>query len=70
MTRAVRTPSRIDEDMQLTGFDMLLPPPPPPIYLCVCDNPKFVSETLLSYEAGYRKLVTPQVIYLGYCRVS
>jgi iron complex outermembrane recepter protein len=60
VTRAVRTPSRIDEDMQLTGFDSASPPPPP-IYLCICDNRKFVSETLLSYEAGYRKLVTPQL---------
>jgi iron complex outermembrane receptor protein len=53
VTRAVRTPSRIDEDLQLTGFVST----PPPIYLCVCDNAKFVSETLLGYEAGYRKLV-------------
>ena len=60
VTRAVRTPSRIDEDMQLTGFDSASPPPPP-IYVCVCDNRKFLSETLLSYEAGYRKLVTPQL---------
>jgi len=53
-TRAVRTPSRIDEDLQLTGFVST----PPPIYVCVCDNAKFVSETLLGYEAGYRKLVS------------
>ena len=59
VTRTVRTPSRIDEDLQLTGFDSASPPPPA-IYICVCDNRKFVSETLLSYEAGYRKLVTPQ----------
>ncbi|PYX44617.1 MAG: hypothetical protein DMG79_20570 [Acidobacteria bacterium] len=59
ITRAVRTPARIDEDLQLTGFDAASPPPPP-IYFCICDNRKFVSETLLSYEAGYRKLVTPQ----------
>lgn len=56
VTRAVRTPSRIDEDLQLTGFVST----PPPIYLCVCDNAKFVSETLLSYEAGYRKLLGPR----------
>ena len=54
VTRAVRTPSRIDEDLQLTGFVST----PPPIYVCVCDNAKFVSETLLGYEAGYRKLVS------------
>lgn len=56
VTRAVRTPSRVDEDLQLTGFVST----PPPVYVCVCDNGKFVSETLLGYEAGYRKLVTPR----------
>jgi iron complex outermembrane receptor protein len=53
VTRAVRTPSRIDENLQLTGFVST----PPPVYVCVCDNGKFVSETLLGYEAGYRRLV-------------
>ena len=54
VTRAVRTPSRIDEDMQLSGLAL----PNPPVFFCICDNGKFVSETLLGYEAGYRKLVT------------
>ena len=54
VSRAVRTPSRIDEDLQLTG----VVPTNPPIFVCICDNRKFVSETLLGYEAGYRKLVT------------
>ena len=54
VTRAVRTPSRIDEDMQLSGLVL----PNPPVFFCICDNGKFVSETLLGYEAGYRKLVT------------
>lgn len=53
VTRAIRTPSRIDEDLQLTGFVST----PPPIYVCICDNAKFVSETLLGYEAGYRRLL-------------
>jgi len=57
VTRAVRTPSRIDEDLQLTGFVSS----PPPVYVCVCDNAKFVSETLLGYEAGYRKLVNSRL---------
>lgn len=56
VTRAVRTPSRIDEDIQLVGFVSS----PPPVYLCVCDNGKFQSETLLGYEAGYRRLVNSQ----------
>jgi iron complex outermembrane recepter protein len=57
VTRAVRTPSRIDEDLQLTGFVST----PPPIYLCICDNGRFVSETLLGYEAGYRRLVNSKL---------
>jgi iron complex outermembrane recepter protein len=53
VTRAVRSPSRIDEDLQLTGFVST----PPPIYVCICDDKKFLPETLLGYEAGYRRLV-------------
>src|SRR5262249_16683142 len=30
------------------------------IFLCICDNRKFLSEVLLGYEAGYRKLLTPR----------
>lgn len=55
VTRAVRTPSRIDEDLQLTQVD---PTVPIPIFVCVCDNGKFQSETLLGYETGYRRLIT------------
>ena len=54
VSRAVRTPSRIDEDLHLTGLVI----PTPAIFLCICDNRKFLSETLLGYEAGYRQLVT------------
>ncbi len=54
LSRAVRTPSRIDEDLQLTGLVI----PTPAVFICICDNRKFLSETLLGYEAGYRKLVT------------
>lgn len=54
VTRAVRTPSRIDEDLQLTGLAQANPP----VFACICDNRQVVSETLLGYEAGYRKLVT------------
>src|ERR1700730_5355777 len=54
VTRAVRTPSRIDEDLQLTGLVQATPP----VFACICDNRKSVSETLLGYEAGYRKLIT------------
>jgi iron complex outermembrane receptor protein len=55
VSRAVRTPSRIDEDLRET---QLLNPAAPAIFVCVCGNRKFLSETLLGYETGYRKLVT------------
>jgi iron complex outermembrane receptor protein len=56
ITRAVRTPSRLDEDIQLTDFATVTPLP---IYLQVNGNRKFRSEELLGYEAGYRALITP-----------
>jgi len=57
VTRAVRTPSRIDEDLQLSGLGQANPPE----FFCICDNRQFVSETLVGYEAGYRKLVSSRV---------
>ena len=56
VTRAVRTPSRLDTDVELTDFATVTPLP---IYLRVSGNPRFESEQLLAYEAGYRRLVTP-----------
>jgi iron complex outermembrane recepter protein len=53
VTRAVRTPSRIDDDIDLTDFATSVPLP---IYLRVEGNPQFHSEKLLAYEAGYRAL--------------
>jgi iron complex outermembrane recepter protein len=55
VTRAVRSPARLDVDLQLTG---LLTTNPLPIFITAAGNPKFVSETLLGYELGYRRLVT------------
>ena len=52
-TRAVRTPSRLDEDVQLTDFATTVPLP---IYLRVDGSPQFHSEKLQGYEAGYRAL--------------
>jgi iron complex outermembrane receptor protein len=56
VTRAVRTPSRLDTDVELTDFATVTPLP---IYLRVNGNPHFQSEELVAYETGYRKLVTP-----------
>ncbi len=62
-TRALRTPSRIDDDLQLTGYveniDSL------PVFLRLSGDPKFKPEVLLGYEAGYRTLITPK-LYLDF----
>lgn len=54
-TRAVRTPSRVDEDLQFTA--LLLPSLP--AFLRLTGNPEFQSEKLHGYEVGYRRLVHP-----------
>lgn len=56
VTRAVRTPSRLDQDLGLVGF--VSAGPPLPIFLEIEGNPNFRSEKLLGYEAGYRSLIT------------
>jgi iron complex outermembrane receptor protein len=53
VTRAVRTPSRIEEEDLLTG----LLTKNPPVFLRLIGDGKFISETLLGYEFGYRSLV-------------
>jgi iron complex outermembrane receptor protein len=55
VTRAVRTPSRLDQDVQ---FAILVQAtPPPPIYFEILGNPKLKAERLIAYEAGYRTQV-------------
>ncbi|MGH9397674.1 MAG: TonB-dependent receptor plug domain-containing protein [Terriglobia bacterium] len=58
VSRAVRTPSRLDEDLQLTG---LLTTKPLPIYVRIAGNGRFFSERLIGYEAGYRSLIRPRL---------
>jgi iron complex outermembrane receptor protein len=53
VTRAVRTPSRVEEDLQLTA---LLSPNPLTFFRITGDR-KFSSEHLVGYEAGYRTLL-------------
>ena len=57
VTRAVRTPSRLDQDLQLTDFLVT----PPPTYLRVVGSKDFKSEQLLGIEFGYRTLVAKKV---------
>jgi iron complex outermembrane recepter protein len=55
VTRAVRTPSRLDDDVQLTDFAAVTPLP---VYLRVDGNRQFRSEELIGYETGFRTLAT------------
>jgi iron complex outermembrane receptor protein len=56
VTRAVRTPSRLESDLQYT----VLLAVKPPTFLRIVGNPDFLSERLIGYEAGYRSAPTPQ----------
>ncbi len=56
VTRAVRTPSRVEEDLQLTA----LMTPNPLTFFRVIGDRGFSTEHLLGYEVGYRSLITPK----------
>lgn len=57
VTRAVRTPGRLDQDLQLTGYAPFEIVPGLPFFVHIEGNPKFKSEVLIGYEAGYRQLL-------------
>src|SRR6185312_11879326 len=50
VSRAVRTPSRIDRDLQIRAAL----PGPPGSNIYVAGDPEFRSEELIAYELGYR----------------
>jgi iron complex outermembrane recepter protein len=54
-TRAVRTPSRLDQDVEF--FILAQAAPPPPVYFEILGNAKLQAEDMLGYEAGYRTQV-------------
>ncbi len=56
VTRAVRTPSRVEEDLQLTA----LMTPNPLTFFRVIGDRGFSTEHLLGYEVGYRSLIKPK----------
>lgn len=56
ITRAVRTPSRIETDLRLTFFAL----PSPPVYAQLAGSQAFEAEGLVGVEAGYRQLVSPE----------
>jgi iron complex outermembrane receptor protein len=59
LSRAVRTPSRGEDDVRI-----VLPSPPDPVSVSVIGGGRsLVSEQLLAYEVGYRKQVTKQLSF-------
>lgn len=57
ITRAVRTPSRVERDLELsTVLD-----PATPLFLRLEPNPDFEAEKLVAYELGYRVQPDPRV---------
>lgn len=54
ISRAVRTPGRLDQDLVITGVISSNPP----LLDRVEGDPLFQSEILIGYEAGYRQLLT------------
>jgi iron complex outermembrane receptor protein len=57
VTRAVRTPSRLEEDLQVSGVVSTSPL----IFARAIGDGHFTSERLIGYEAGYRTLVAPKL---------
>jgi iron complex outermembrane receptor protein len=60
LSRAVRTPSRIDTDLRLTAFGTA---DPVLAYLALDGVKEFEAERLIGVEAGYRRLIVP-TLYL------
>ncbi len=62
VSRAVRTPSRLDHDVDILG--RVLPPQSPgtpPVAVTFKANPQFDSEQVISYELGYRTTIIDNV---------
>jgi iron complex outermembrane recepter protein len=57
ISRAVRTPSRLEESLELTDFLAA----DPLIYLQINGNRDFVAERLIALEAGYRSLIVSRL---------
>jgi iron complex outermembrane receptor protein len=59
VTRAVRTPSRVDEDIDVS----VVIPGPPEVVGTVIGNHDLSPERLLGYELGYRALLRPEFYF-------
>lgn len=58
VSRAVRIPDRVDDDINVA---VLAATTPAPIYVRLIGNTNLRAERLLAYEAGYRALVKPKL---------
>lgn len=58
VSRAVRTPSRYEQDGRISANDEPLPPAGTPAVLTVVGNRAFDSEEMMAYELGYRLQAT------------
>ena len=58
VTRAVRTPSRVEDGFSFTA----LLNPTLPLYVRLVGDAKFTPEQLLGYELGYRRTVRPGIL--------
>jgi iron complex outermembrane receptor protein len=57
--RAVRTPSRVDQQVQILLVEQTTPPPP--VFAEVVGDPNLKAEQLIAYETGYRTQVKSNV---------
>jgi iron complex outermembrane recepter protein len=58
VSRAARTPTRLEHDIRLSVVQV---PSIPPIVVSVFGNPDFASEEMLAYELGYRIQPDPRL---------
>ncbi|HKF48370.1 MAG TPA: TonB-dependent receptor [Terracidiphilus sp.] len=61
VSRAVRTPDRVDEDIQVDAFAFQ----PPPVFARILGNNNMRVERLIAYEGGGRALLVPR-FYLDF----
>ena len=57
VTRAVRTPSDVEDTLTVTTLQSASPP----VFNRSAGDRVFTSETMVGYEAGYRQLIHPQI---------
>ena len=57
VSRALRVPGRVDQDLTLIGNFV----PSPPVFVTIRGNPNFKPEVLIGWEAGYRTLLMPNL---------